>query len=274
MSSPSANVADDENVATYPSIEGRETNEGRPMNQRRSRVTDPSSEDTLARFRLRALAAPLVIGSVAFAAPSWASAACGSSGYAYAGVGASRPAFGVATWLQTVSSHQVLSGHVAGWIGVGGPGAGPNGTDEWIQVGFSAFPGSSFSSLYYEVAQPNKAPRYFEVASGLPPGTTRKVAVAEVAGRHSWWRVWVDDHAVGDAVYLPGSHGAWRPLATTETWGAGSNVCNQFRYKFSSVAVATRAGGGWQRLARHYTFQNHGYRIKRLGSATFLAGML
>jgi hypothetical protein len=220
-----------------------------------------------------ALAAALAI-SLFLTAPSPASAACGSSGYAYAGLGSSQRAFGISTWLQTVEAPQVLSGHVAGWVGVGGPGAGPNGTNEWIQVGFSAFPGSSSSSLYYEVAQPNKAPRYYEVASGLPPGTTRKVAVVEVAGRQDWWRVWVDDQAVGEAVYLPGSHHAWRPLATTETWGAGSNVCNRFRYQFRSVTVATRPGGGWQRLTRHYTFQTHGYRIRRLGSATFLAGML
>jgi len=75
-------------------------------------------------------------------------------------------------------------------------------------------------------------------------------------------------------VYLPGSHGAWRPLATTETWGAGSFVCNRFSYRFGSVSVATRPGGGWQRLRSHYTFQNHGYSIKNLGAATFLAGAL
>jgi len=221
-----------------------------------------------------ALAAALATISLFLTAPSQASASCGSSGYAYAGLGSSQRAFGISTWLQTVAAPQVLSGHVAGWVGVGGPGAGPNGTNEWIQVGFSAFPGSSLSSLYYEVAQPNKAPRYYEVASGLAPGTTRKVAVVEVAGRQGWWRVWIDDQAVGEAVYLPGSHRAWRPLATTETWGAGSNVCNRFSYRFRSVTVATRPGGGWQRLTRHYTFQNHGYRIRRLGSATFLAGML
>ena len=35
-----------------------------------------------------------------------------------------------------------------------------------------------------------------------------------------------------------------------------------------------RPGGGWQRLTRHYTFQNHGYRIKSLGASNFLAGAL
>jgi hypothetical protein len=228
----------------------------------------------LPRVLLRALAAVLALLSIGFAAPGSAQAACGSSGYAYAGLGASHRAYGVATWLQAAAAPQVLSGHVAGWVGVGGPGAGPNGSDEWIQVGISAFPGSSTSSLYYEVAQPHQAPAYHEVMSGVLAGSIHKVAVLELRNRRSWWTVVVDDHAVGEPVYLPGSHGAWRPMATTETWGAGSFVCNRFSYRFGSVSVATRPGGGWQRLTRHYTFQNHGYRIKSLGASNFLAGAL
>ena len=138
----------------------------------------------------------------------------------------------------------------------------------------SAFPGSSFSSLYYEVAQPHQAPRYNEIASGLPPGSTSKVAVVEVAGRSGWWSVRVDDRAVGDPVYLPGSHNAWRPLATTEAWGAGESVCNRFQYQFGSVSVATRPGGGWQLLRHGYTFQDHGYRIRQIARATFVAGIV
>jgi hypothetical protein len=231
----------------------------------------------VSRLRLRLPAAVLAVASfflpTSAAAPAKATA-CGSSGYAYAGVGSTNRAYGVATHLQTVGTPEVLSGHVAGWVGVGGPGSGPNGTDEWLQVGFSAFPGNSSSSLYYEVARPNAAPQYHELASDLPAGTSRKVAVLELGGRRGWWRVFVDDRAVGEPVFLPGSHGAWRPLATTETWGGGSFVCNRFSYRFASVAVATRPGGGWQRLVRHYTFQNHGYRIRRVTAATFLAGAL
>jgi hypothetical protein len=220
------------------------------------------------------LVAALVCSACVFASSAIANAACGSSGYAYAGVGASSRAFGISTHLQATTAPQVLNGHVAGWVGVGGPGAGPNGSDEWLQVGFSSFPGSAFSSLYYEVATPRSAPRYVELESGLPPGTTSKVAVVELAGKRGWWRVWVNDSPVGEPVYLPGSHGAWRPLATTETWGAGSPVCNRFRYQFGSVSVATRPGGGWQLLRHEYTFQNHGYRIRRIAHATFVAGIV
>ena len=224
------------------------------------------------RVLLRALATALTVASISFGSPARAQGACGSSGYAYAGLGASHRAYGIATWLQASPAPQVLSGHVAGWVGVGGPGAGPNGTDEWLQVGFSGFPGSSTSSLYYEIAQPRQAPQYHEIAAGVPSASVHKVAVMELRNQRSWWSVVVDDRAVGVPVYLPGSHGAWRPLATTETWGAGSFVCNRFSYRFGSVSLATRPGGGWQRLRSHYTFQNHGYRIKSLGAANFLAG--
>src|SRR5205823_14904931 len=135
---------------------------------------------------------PPALGSTPLPGPGLAPPACGSSGYAYAGLGASHRAYGVATWLQSVAEPNVLSGHVAGWVGVGGPGAGPNGTDEWLQVGFSAFPGGS-TSLYYEVALPHQAPQYHEVAAGLPAGSTHKVAVVELRGRRSLWSVVVDD---------------------------------------------------------------------------------
>jgi hypothetical protein len=75
------------------------------------------------RLRPRALVVTLVTTYALLAAPTWASAACGTSGYGYAGLGASRPAYGVATWLRTETAPEVLSGHVAGWVGVGGPGA-------------------------------------------------------------------------------------------------------------------------------------------------------
>jgi hypothetical protein len=220
------------------------------------------------------LAAVLGTSVLLLGAPAQAATTgCGTSGYAYAGVGSSARAYGIATRLTATTTPQVLNGHVAGWVGVGGPGLGPNGTDEWLQVGLSAFPDSSTSSLYYEVAQPHQAPAYHELMTGVAAGAKLKVAVAELAGRPGWWRVSVDDRAVGAPVYLAASHGAWRPLATSETWGAGARVCNRFRYQFESISVATRPGN-WQRLGRHYTFQDHGYRIKRLGAATFVAGLV
>ena len=34
--------------------------------------------------------------------------------------------------------------------------------------------------------------------------------------------------------------------------------------------MATHPGGGWQLLRREYTFQDHGYRIKRLSDGIVL----
>ncbi len=228
----------------------------------------------MSAVRWKALAAVMAVVcslAVSVVAPSHAAAACGSSGYAYAGLAGSDRVYGVGAQLTALTTPDVLSGHVAGWVGVGGVGAGPKGTNEWIQVGFSGFPGTPTNNLYYEVAQPNQAPVYHEIASGLAPGTTKKVTVLELAGHSGWWRVWVDGQAVSDPVHLPGSHGAWRPVATAETWGAGSFVCNRFRYGFHALSVVTRAGGGWLPLRHLYTFQDHGCRITRSLANTYVA---
>ena len=42
------------------------------------------------------------------------------------------------------------SSHVAGWVGVGGPGLGPHGADEWLQVGLATFGDTNEGRLYYE----------------------------------------------------------------------------------------------------------------------------
>jgi hypothetical protein len=70
-------------------------------------------------------------------------------------------------------------------------------------------------------------------------------------------------------VYLPGSNGRWRPIATAETWDGGRRVCNLFSYRFGRVSVAGR-GGAWRSFRSGYRFQDPGYRV--LGSRNgFLA---
>ena len=196
--------------------------------------------------------------------------ACGS-GYTYAGVQATRSMYGVGTRLTATAAPQVDGGHVAGWVGVGGVGQGPHGSSEWIQVGFSAFPGSTESNLYYEVARPGQAPVYTEVATALPAGLTRSVAVLEMAHRRDWWRVWVNGDAVGTPVHLPASHAAWRPIATAESWAGGSPACNSFSYSFERVSVASAPGGGWHPMADSYSFHNAGYRLIHQPRASFIA---
>ena len=79
-----------------------------------------------------------------------ARAVCGIRSYGYAGMGTRTVARGVAATITANASATVHDGHVAGWVGVGGVGAGPGGADEWLQIGLSAFPLDVKSRIYYE----------------------------------------------------------------------------------------------------------------------------
>jgi hypothetical protein len=217
----------------------------------------------------RRLLAPLAAGLVLAAAP--AAHACGSSGYSYAGISSRDHVSGVGATLTALAAPAVQNGHVAGWVGVGGPGLGPHGSTEWIQVGFSGFPGLRVGSLYYEVALPGASPKYFEVASNIHEGTKHRVAVLEVAHRHGWWRVWVDGRAVSKAYRLPGSHRAWPAVATAESWGGGTRSCNRYSYRFARVSVARQAGGTWNRLNAVYRIQGGDNRLLLSSSSNFVA---
>src|SRR6266496_3189614 len=141
----------------------------------------------------------LVSGAVAAVALVGAARAlaCGNNqGYSYAGLGAQTNANGISAVISPLDAFNVLNGHVAGWVGVGGPGEGPNGTDEWLQIGLSGFPGVFGSDIYYEVALPGRYPTYHQVAANLPFGTVAKVTVLEIHDRPDWWRVWLNHRPV------------------------------------------------------------------------------
>jgi len=223
---------------------------------------------TLRLLLLTAAVATVALGGAARAI------ACGNSGgYSYAGIGAPTHAYGVSALISPLDAFDVLNGHVAGWVGVGGPGEGPNGSNEWIQVGYAGFPSITGSDIYYEVAQPGRYPTYHQVSDGLQIGTLTKVTVLEIHGRANWWRVWVNHKPVSPAIHLPGSHGAWSPIATAESWDGGTGgTCNTFLYRFRHVSVAHAPGGGWHQLTGGYPIQSATTRIQRSrGSSGFLA---
>ena len=84
---------------------------------------------------------------MALAAPSGAPAtSCTSKPYAYAGLASNATAQGIKATVTTLAAAQVPDGHVAGWIGVGGPNAGPNGQAEWLQAGLNTQVGRAASS--------------------------------------------------------------------------------------------------------------------------------
>ena len=205
---------------------------------------------------------------------SGSSLACGTGGYSYAGVQARGHAYGISASITPLPAFSVLSGHVAGWVGVGGPKQGPSGSDEWLQVGFSGFPTTSGSSLYYELTLPNTAPAYHEIASGLPAGKAQRVAVLEIGGRPDWWQVWVNGKRVSTPIHMPSSHGRWSPIATAESWDGGTGgSCNGFLYRFSAVSVASAPGGSWTPLVGGYSITSPSTRLARgqHAGASFLA---
>lgn len=203
----------------------------------------------------------------AAAAPT---ASCGKAGYAYAGHQNAQRAHGVRATLSALADPLVRYGHVAAWIGLGGPGQGPNGSDAWLQIGLSHFSWEAGSRLYYEVNRPGIGPQYKEVLTNVPHGERHRVAVLETAQR-DWWRVWVDGRAVSPPLHLQGSSGRWRPIATAEAWDGGRGSCNRFSYSFEQVAVARNRGGNWGTFRSGHRFQDKGFRVLASRNGSFLA---
>lgn len=194
------------------------------------------------------LLAALALTAAAATPARPAAKGCGPRGYSYAGLQSPRNAFGVAGTLSATVSPLVQRGHVAGWVGVGAPGEGPRGTDEWLQVGLNTIAGNS-ARLYYEIARPTGI-RYVELASDVPPGRSYHVAVLETARHANAWRVWVDGRPASRPIWLPQSHGRLTPMALAESWDDGAPACNRYAYSFGAVSLAGRPGGGWSRLHR------------------------
>jgi hypothetical protein len=222
---------------------------------------------------LRLLLATAVVATVALGGAARALACGNSTGYSYAGLGAQSNAYGISALITPLDAFDVLNGHVAGWVGVGGPGQGPNGTNEWLQIGFSGFPSITGSDIYYEVAEPGRFPTYHQVAAALPVGTVAKVTVLEMRGRPDTWRVWLNHKPVSPPIRLPGSHDAWSPIATAESWDGGTGgTCNTFLYRFRHVSIAHAPGGGWHQMTEGYPIRSTTTRVQHAhGSAAFLA---
>lgn len=196
---------------------------------------------------------------------------CGPSGYAYAGIQPGQTGYGVSARLASLAAPVVESGHVAGWVGVGGPGQGPGGSDEWIQVGMNSLPGAT-NKLYYEVMRPGLGQTYAEVATDVPNGRSFRLAVLETAATPGAWRVWVNGRPVTPAIMLTGSHGALSPMAMGESWDGGKPSCNRFAYRFDDVSLAGAPGGSWLPVRNATVLQDRGYKVVKRAEASFDAG--
>jgi hypothetical protein len=223
----------------------------------------------LSRWAIALLGA-LATAFLNFGSSALAAAGCGPSGYAYAGLTTAKGAAGIGATLTAVGQPLVQNGHVAAWVGFGGPTEGPGGSAEWIQVGLNSTPGSG-NHLYYEIAHPGGKIDYQELVSDVPVGAAKRVAITEVAGSPGTWQVFVDGNPVTGPVYLPGSHGALTPMAVAENWDGGAAVCNRFAYRFAGVKLASGPSSGWHSIGDAHVLQDPGYRVVRETKADFSA---
>jgi hypothetical protein len=220
----------------------------------------------MSRARLARTAGALCL-ALAFAGVASPAFAC-SGGYSYAGLYASRPAGGIAASLTMLTAPVLGGGHVAAWVGIGGPGLGPNSSDEWLQVGLASFD-SSGGRLYYELATPGQEPRYVELAAGIQPGKTIRVALLELPFAPGTWVI-VTPVGLAGPFFLPRSHGVWAPVATAESWAAGGSRCNRSSYRFGRIELAG-GSGRWRALRHASRLQDPGWRLHRYSRATFSA---
>ena len=216
----------------------------------------------------------LLAGALAVLAAAWpVAASAAATGYCYAGLVGSKGPLGISGTLTARSAPVVQAGHVAAWVGVGGPNEAPDGTAEWLQVGMNSAHGSTNNHLYYEYARPGIPVTYVQLAANIPVGQSVRVAVLKTATGRDLWRVWVDGKPVSDPILLPGSEGRLTPVATAENFDGGApGVVNTFSYSVAGVRVATRAGGVWRPFTGAQLRQDDGVQVIRSAAASFVAG--
>lgn len=232
-------------------------------------------------MRTRPLLAALVgtlcvAGLIGAATTATAGRACVSTasaeGYSYAGHQSTYTGHGVRATIQLTRTPEIEAGHVAGWIGVGGPGQGANGGDAWIQAGIASWPGME-PMVYAEITQEGRDPEFIALDEGVQVGESHKLAVLEMAGRKGWWRIWLDGEPATAPVRLRGSSGRWAPIATAESWNGQSAACNAFGFRFERVSVSYGGGGSWRPLVSAHRFLDGGNQLRGLASAPAESGV-
>lgn len=223
------------------------------------------------RHLLAVVACALVVAALmgasdtASASRTACAADAGNGGYTYAGHQASNRGHGVRATITPTRALEVASGHVAGWVGVGGPGQGANGEDAWIQVGIASVQEAE-PYLYAEITRGGRYPKLIILDDSVRVGESRSVAVLEVAGKPGSWRIWVDGEPATAPVALRGSSGRWAPIATAESWNGGKAACNDFAFRFERVSVAPDNDGAWRPFVSGHRFLDKGYELRALAS--------
>jgi hypothetical protein len=200
-------------------------------------------------------------------ATAGSTSACGldadGNGYTYAGHQATTAGHGVRATITLTRALNVTAGHVAGWVGVGGPGQGVNGEDAWLQVGIASVEETQ-PFVYAEIARDGRQPQFMLLQEGLRIGESHRLALLEMSGRPGWWQVWVDGNPKMKPLRIEGSSGRWAPIATAESWDGGRGACNRFAFRFERVSVSYGSGGSWRPFVPGYQFLDGGNQLRSL----------
>ena len=209
--------------------------------------------------------------SATASASSGCVSAADGNGYTYAGHQASVAGHGVRATITPSRSLTVASGHVAGWVGVGGPGQGVNGEDAWLQVGIASVEGTA-PYLYAEFVRDGRQPQLLLLDESVRTDIGRRVAVLEMSAQPGWWRVWVDGRPATKPIHLRGSSGRWAPIATAESRSGGGSACNEFAFRFERVSVSFGGGGSWRPFVSGHRFLDNGHKLQSLAEAPAAGG--
>ena len=212
-----------------------------------------------------ALAAAALAGSSSSATAGPVSCAGNGNGYTYAGHQSGYRGHGIRATITPLRVPSMAAGHVASWVGVGGPGQGANGEDAWIQVGIARVAGGE-SFIYAEITRAG-TPELRVLETSATTGRSHSFAVLEMRDRRDRWRVWVDGQPVTEPIHVKGSSGRWAPIATAETFNGGQQVCNRFSFRFERVSISYGAGGSWRPFVSAHRFLDANNRLKQLAEA-------
>jgi hypothetical protein len=164
--------------------------------------------------------------------------------YDYAGVQDNKVHYGIRATIKVSAFPDTSQGVVAGWVGVGGPGLGPNGVDEWLQAGYAKYQTGPLQ-IYYEYTKAGALPAYHTVQAKVSKGEQHRVTVLAMQSNPNDWKVWVDNKAVTGPLLLKQSGKRFEPQAEAETNNADVNQCNTYHWIFTGIQIATAPGGSW-----------------------------
>jgi hypothetical protein len=216
---------------------------------------------------LVAVLATILPATAAASAATCGSGANGSPGYAYAGHQSASISHGIRATITPTRKPSIANGHVAGWIGVGGPRQGPNGETMWLQTGIAGIPGMGLV-VYAEITRPGADPVFIPLAENVSPGQSVKLAVLEVSRRPDYWRVWLNGQAATQPIHLRGSTKQWKPIATAESFNGNAGACNTFGFRFEQVGLARSKGGTWRTFQPGFRFLDRGFTVRELRPAS------